>query len=93
MWLRFLLPVILQFINRIPWNWRCAVTVLTPTLLIFGGVLTLAAFDCWYQRNTDHHTLIRITALDEFCDTYYGNRYMERRFETMILHPDQATRF
>ncbi len=88
-WIKLLLPYLLKLVNLIPWNWRYSVTTLCAVLMITNGLLTLVAYDCWYQRNAGEEPN---NALEQFCDTYYDNEFMENRFQSMSIDPSRATR-
>lgn len=89
LWIKFLLPYVLKLVNLIPWNWRYSITTVCAALMIANGVLTLAAYDSWYKRQAGEPPE---NALEEFCDEYYGDEFMENRFQTMSIDPSQSTR-
>lgn len=88
-WIKLLLPYVLKLINLIPWNWRYVVTTVCAALMIANGVLTLGAYDSWYQRQAGNPPT---NALEKFCDTYYNDEFMESRFQSMSIDPDKSTR-
>lgn len=92
MWLRWLLPWLLELINRIPWNWRYLVTAIATALMVVDGALTVASLDCWYQRQSGAMEHMTQTWIDRFCNDNYDDEFMEQRFQTMSLDPDSATR-
>ncbi|MBO4365133.1 MAG: putative ABC transporter permease [Eggerthellaceae bacterium] len=91
-WIRFVLPIMLRIVNRIPWNWRYAVTTVCALLMFADAGLTLAALDCWYQREGGTMDYKDASFIVDFCNTEYDNDYMENRFQTMTLEPESASR-
>ena len=91
-WVRFLLPIMLKWVNKIPWNWRYGATALATALMLVDGMLTLAAFDCWYQRVNDTMDYERASAIVAFCNEHYDDEYMENRFQSMTITPESASR-
>lgn len=88
-WIKLCLPYMLKLINLIPWNWRYTVTTVCAALMIVNGVLTLASFDCWYQRLAGKEP---DNALEHFCAEHYDNDFMQNRFQTMSIDPNSSTR-
>lgn len=88
-WIRLILPHMLKLINKIPWNWRYSVTTVCAALMIANGVMTLASLDCWYERNADQEPN---DALELFCAKHYDDEFMEHRFQSMTMNPENATR-
>ena len=50
MWVKFLLPILLWMINKIPWKLRYALTVVCFVFMVVDVVLTVQTIDCWYLR-------------------------------------------
>lgn len=88
-WIKLLLPVMLRLINLIPWNWRYGVTSLFAALMLVDCVMTLQALDCWYERLSGDQVT---TPIQQFYARDFGNSYMENRFQSMTIHPDEAVR-
>ncbi len=88
-WVKLLLPRMLKLVNIIPWNWRYGVTTVCAALMIVNGALTLFAFDSWYQREAG---IEPTNAIEQFCARHYDNEFMENRFQSMSIDPDNATR-
>ncbi|MCD8200040.1 MAG: putative ABC transporter permease [Coriobacteriaceae bacterium] len=88
-WIKFILPYLLKLINLIPWQWRYAVTAVAATLMIIDGVMTMGAFDCWYERIDGQQPT---TPVEQFYADYYNNDYMQNRFQTMSISSDRSTR-
>ena len=91
-WLRWILPKLLALINRIPWNWRYSLTVVATALMLVDCGLTLASLDRWFERQADMGNAPATAAIEEFCDEHYDDQFMENRFQTMSINPDEATR-
>ena len=91
-WLRFILPQLLKLINRIPWNWRYSLTAVCAALMLVDCGLTVAALDCWYQREAGTMATKEQSAIDTFCNESYDDAFMTARFQTMSIDPDSATR-
>lgn len=91
-WIKLLLPAMLKLVNLIPWNWRYAVTTVCAVLMMADCLLTLAALDCWYQREAGTMDYQDPSAVVQFCNKYYDNQFMENRFQTMNMNPDTAVR-
>lgn len=91
-WLRWILPKLLALINRIPWNWRYSLTVVATALMLVDCGLTLASLDRWFERQADMGDAPATAAIEEFCDEHYDDEYMENRFQTMSINPEETTR-
>ena len=89
MWVKFLLPILLWMINKIPWKLRYALTVVCFVFMVVDVVLTVQTIDCWYLREAGHAPN---TPLEEFFNKHYDNAYMEHRFQTMTMDPSQSSR-
>ena len=92
LWVRYLLPIMLKIVNKIPWNWRYTVTAIAAVLMIADGFLTLAAFDCWYQRSAGTMDYENASAIVQFCNEHYDDEYMENRFQSMTMTTENASR-
>ncbi|MDO4589911.1 MAG: putative ABC transporter permease [Slackia sp.] len=88
-WIKLLLPRLLKLVNIIPWNWRYGVTSVCAALMILNGAMTLFALDSWYQREAGQAPH---NAIEKFCAEHYDNEFMQHRFQTMSIDPDNATR-
>ena len=89
MWVKFLLPILLWMINKIPWKLRYTLTVVCFVFMVVDVVLTVQTIDCWYLREAGHGPN---TPLEEFFNKHYDNAYMEHRFQTMSMDPSQSSR-
>ena len=88
-WIKLLLPQMLKVVNLIPWNWRYAVTTVAAALMIVDGAMTLMSLDCWYEREAGHAP---DTPVEQFFADHFDNSYMENRFQSMSIDPNNATR-
>ena len=88
-WMKLFLPWMLHLVNLIPWNWRYTLTAVCATLMIADCVFTLLSFDCWYERMAGNEP---VSAIEHFMANHFDNNYMENRFQSMTLNPDDATR-
>ena len=91
-WVKFATPLLLKVVNLIPWNWRYAVTVVCAALMLADCVLTLAAYDCWYQRQAGTMDYKTASAITQFCNEHYDDDFMSNRFQSMTMNPDNASR-
>ena len=91
-WVKFALPIMLKIVNKIPWNWRYALTTVCAVLMAIDCVLTLSALDCWYQREAGTMDYDDPSAIVQFCNDNYDNDFMADRFQSMTINPDDASR-
>lgn len=88
-WIKVLLPRLLELINMIPWKRRYSATVILTAVMLIDGVMTLQSLDYWYQRVNG---TIRNIPVAQFYDKHFDNEYMENRFQSMTMSPKDATR-
>lgn len=91
-WLRHFLPYLIKMVNKIPWKWRYALTLVCTILMLVDCVMTLQSLDCWYMRLNNKPEEIEDTNISQFYDKYFDNDYMQKRFESMSINPDAAVR-
>lgn len=91
-WVRYILHLMLKLVNIIPWNWRYAVTALATVFMLIDGGLTLAAFDCWYERMNGTMDYENCSAIVAFCNEHYDNEYMQNRFQSMTMNTENSSR-
>lgn len=89
LWIKFMLPRLLVLINKIPWKKRYSATVLFTAFIIIDGVMTLQSLDYWYQRVNGTVSDIPVA---QFYGKYFDNEYMEQRFQSMTMSPEDTTR-
>ena len=88
-WIKLCLPWLLKLINLIPWKARYGVTTICAALMLVNGVMTLQALDCWYQRESGYQPT---SPIEEFYAKNFDNSYMEHRFQSMTITPEQTAR-
>lgn len=88
-WIKVLLPRLLKLINMIPWKRRYSATVILTAVMLIDGVMTLQSLDYWYQRVNG---TVRNIPVAQFYDKHFDNEYMENRFQSMTMSPEDATR-
>lgn len=88
-WIKLLLPYLLKLINIIPWKIRYSFTTLCAILMLINAVMTLQALDCWFQRVSN---IPETAPVEQFYAKYFDNDYMEHRFQSMTITPDESGR-
>ena len=88
-WIKLLLPILLWGIDKIPWKLRYSLTTLCAVFMVVDIVMTVQTIDCWYLREAGHAPT---SGIEEFMSKHYNNEYMQDRFQTMTMNPDQASR-
>ncbi len=48
---------------RFPWKWRYGLTSVCAALMLVNAVMTMLAFDCWYQREAGMEP---VNAMEQF---------------------------
>lgn len=88
-WIKLLLPILLWAIDKIPWKLRYSLTTVCAVFMVVDIVMTVQTIDCWYLREAGHPPT---SGIEEFMSKHYDNEYMQNRFQTMTMNPDQASR-
>ena len=88
-WLKLLLPLMLWLIGKIPWKWRYSVTTVAALLMAVDCVMSLQAYDCWYERLAGDPVN---TPIKDFYAKYFDNSWMSNRFQSMTIDPSSAVR-
>ena len=88
-WIKVCLPWLLKLINLIPWQARYSFTALCALLMLVNGVMTLQSLECWYQRESG---LAPSSPIEEFYAEHYDDAYMQHRFQSMTITPEDSAR-
>ena len=88
-WIKVCLPWLLKLINLIPWQARYSFTALCAALMLVNGVMTLQSLECWYQRESG---LAPSSPVEEFYAEHYDDAYMQHRFQSMTITPEDSAR-
>lgn len=88
-WIKFLLSLTLKVINIIPWNWRYWLTFACALAMAVNIVMSLEALDCWYERLSGKPA---VSTIQHFYADHFDNEFMEHRFQTMTIHPENSSR-
>ena len=91
-WLKIIMPTVVKIINKIPWNWRYVLTIVAAALMLTNAVMTLQSLDCWYMRISSAEETAQNSNITKFYSTHFNDEYMEKRFESMTIVPDEAVR-
>lgn len=91
-WLKVVMPTVVKIINKIPWNWRYFLTTVASALMLTNAIMTLQALDCWYERVSSGGETVNNSNITKFYATHFDDDYMEKRFESMTIVPDDAVR-
>ncbi len=87
--IRIIVPRTLKLANSIPWKFQYTLTAICASLMLINGAMTLLAFQCWFDRKSG---ISPDTPVAQFYADYYGDEFMEKRFQTMSIDPARATR-
>lgn len=88
-WIKLLLPWLIKLINAIPWNLRYGITTVAAVLMAVDIVMSLQAYDCWYERLSNDPI---VTPIQHFYAQYFDNSFMSNRFQSMTIDPGTAVR-
>ena len=88
-WVKLILPRLLNLVNMIPWKWRYSLTTVCAALMIFDAGMTLLSLDCWYQRVAGDPIQ---NAVEQFMADHYDNEFMQDHFQSMSIDPSNSTR-
>ena len=91
-WLKIIMPTVVKVINKIPWNWRYGLTIVAAVLMLTNAVMTLQSLDCWYMRISRTEDSAPSSNITEFYASNFNDAYMEKRFESMTIVPNEAVR-
>ena len=88
-WIRILLPGVMQVVDIIPLKWRVTITVIFFTFMVVNAIMTLLALDCWSQREAG---LPVENEVQVWFDEHYDDEFMKERFSTMGMSQESALR-
>ena len=88
-WIKWCLPRLLKLINLIPWALRYSLTTVCAVLMLVNGVMTLQSLDCWFERVSGQPVT---TPIEQFYADHFDNDYMQQRFQSMTITPDDSSR-
>ena len=88
-WIKLCLPWLLKLINLIPWQARYSVTALCAALMLVNGIMTLQSLECWYERESG---IAPSSPIEEFYADHYDDAYMQHRFQSMTITPEDTAR-
>ncbi len=88
-WIRILLPGVMQVVDIIPLKWRATITVIFFTFMVVNAIMTLLALDCWSQREAG---LPVENEVQVWFDEHYDDEFMKERFSTMGMSQESALR-
>lgn len=89
-WVKTFFPLLLKLLNLIPASWRTGITTVCMILMFVDGIMTFQAIDCWYKRESG---LEPITGLEIFYANNFDNDFMETRFASMTMNPEDSVRY
>lgn len=88
-WIKLVLPRLLDIINLIPWKMRYSLTTVVTVFMLVNAVMTLGALDCWFERVSG---IEPTSPVEEFYARHFDDEFMSNRFESMTIHPKDSTR-
>lgn len=88
-WIKLLLPHLLNLINLIPWKARYSFTSICAVLMLVNCIMTLQALDCWFERESN---IAPNSPVEEFYADHFDNAFMAHRFQSMTIHPETTSR-
>ncbi len=91
-WLKVMMPTVVKFVNKIPWNWRYSVTTVCTALMLVDAIMTLQSLDCWYMRVSLGEDAANASNITQFYAKYFDDDYMNNRFESMTIVPEDSVR-
>ena len=89
LWMKLLLPVAIWIANLIPPSARKTVTAICFAFTLVDVAATFMAFGCWFDRQAGLPVDDPVKA---FFAAHYGDAFMERRFQTISMYTQLATR-
>ena len=91
-WMRWGLPAVWWLVDCVtaaaPAPMR-VLTVVAVLLFVLDSVATVAAFECWFDRQSGVPVETPVQLL---CEEHFSDEFMERRFQTISMYPVLAAR-
>ncbi len=89
LWIKLLLPCMMRVVDLVPQRVLTVSTILCVAFVFTDVALTLGAMDCWYNRLAGNPIQ---GPYQEFFNTYFGDEFMDRRFQTITIWSQLAIR-
>ena len=86
-WMKFLLPGVIGVIDLIPARIRQPLTNCAMVLMVADAALTIAAFQCWYDRAVG---IELNTPVMQLINQAFNDEFMASHFQTISIIPDLA---
>ena len=89
LWIRIILPALMQVMRVIPLRWRAFVTTVALVIFLVDGITTLVALDCWSQRQAG---IPPQTNEQIFFAEHFDDNFMQKHFSNMGMSQEGAAR-
>ena len=89
LWIRIILPALMQVMRVIPLRWRAFVTTVALVIFLVDGITTLVALDCWSQRQAG---IPPQTNEQVFFAEHFDDNFMQKHFSNMGMSQEGAAR-
>lgn len=89
LWAKALLPLAMKAIGHMPQGIRGAATAVAAVFLAVDVVMTLMAFNCWFERQSGEAPE---SSMQTYFAEHFDDEYMSGRFQTMSIYPDLVKR-
>ncbi len=89
LWIRIILPALMQVMRVIPLRWRAFVTTVALVIFLIDGITTLVALDCWSEREAG---IPPQTQEQIFFAEHFDDDFMQERFSNMGISEEGAAR-
>jgi uncharacterized membrane protein len=83
-WIRWLMPLLMHFINRMPVKLRRRVTTIALVFMLVDAGVTIASFNFWFERQAGDPV---DTPIEAFFDDNFSDDFMTNRFQTISVWP------
>lgn len=88
-WIRALLSLVMKASDIVPVRMRSAASVVFAAFLAIDIAFTLAAFDCWFERQAGEPV---VSPVQVFFAENFDDGFMEGRFQTMSIYSALSAR-